>query len=992
MFLVTGLPLRADGQNPPPQPTPAYNMLENPGFEFLHEEDGGDCQNFNVFYSECCQATEGTEPQQMFWWRHTGTVLCGPDGQQELRPVLVPIYEEGTDPEANIDFVEDGVRDGEVLHLRGPLAGEKLVYRRDPEQCGCLIDRTVQFDQWETGKIYLTFWARAAYTPQLRVNFNIVYDDDSTELIARDFTSFDPYGAWTKFTTILTATADLDGPVKSIDLSLELFPRVGQSDCDPPACDEVWLDDLYLYDGLQWTQVGGDPTHVQIHPEGTLFVNQEPFVPRILHDNGLVTAPDEIKQRYKEIGPGGGGDHGMEFNTVVAHPSFAWNYPTKRHLALMLASANSWNMKLLPYLPVYPRFEPRVPTSNDLVKDWVATFNKNPGLLGWIVADEITYHKVNDVLEQGQFLEAYEEGLEDPESGEIEYFHPAFLFTADDVFADGESFGNGNCQEPTGCLRKMLNVCHILLPNIVPIRSMYDEPMEIMSAVAAWCRTAADLYNDEKDWTGDTESSYRGTVGVIQFRPEQPEGTRPPSVEEMQVMSLQHVANGSLGLMYYDNHFGYSGDPDDLWDVLDPNSRAIYDARNNGAATEIYLGMPGVRAAIEGVMERKQLNLPPYTTSRHVMYLDGADVEDTWYESSFPDKTHHDSPLLETGHPCVYNCSQNAVVRFKDFDDKVSTDAADKIERAYLVWPVKRGDDCTGAKPNCPLGSLQQFNFSRTMFMRAPGGPGAQPDTIEWRDVIAERTFTNYRDDNAGYFGGGNVLDVALCEGVAQIRAFASNDPIIKANAWHYSPRLDISRIARFWKTYNGENSTQDLNNGLHLQGFYRTRWVENNVVFASSENIESDPNLGNRFRPHLVVYTNPDPVATPSIDFPVFDEVDGGFVEVSTLRTNDPNGVEVLAINNDDVSQCVKLFVPRATANTQVQVFDVESGNQLAPLTIVQQPDCDFNSIQDSYDFCGCPPAPPGVCPPEVAECQVLGIEDDIPGLKSRIYWIPRS
>ena len=934
----------------------------------------------------------------MFWWRKTGEVLCGPDGQQEVRDMLVPIYAEGIDVDANIDYVEDGVRESEVLHLRDPLAGETLIYRRDPEQCGCLLNRFVTFDQWETASIILRFWARAANTPQLRVSFNILYTDTSTELITRDFTSFDPYGEWTKFTTVLSAATDLDGPVQSIDLSFELYPRAGQSDCDPPVCDEVWLDDLYLYDNLQWTQVGGEPTHVQIHPEGALFVNQEPFVPRILHDNAHLTSPTEIKQRYKEIGPGGGGDHGMEFNTVVAHSSFAWNYPTKRHLALMLAAANSWDMKLIAYLPVYPRFEPRVPTSNDLVEDWVSTFNEDPGLLGWIVADEITYHKITNVLDpQGPdaepFLEAYEKGLEDPDSGQIEYFHPAFLFTADDAFADGESFGNGACLEPTGCLREMLDVCHILLPNIFPILNINDEPMEIMSAVAAWSRTAVDLYNDEKDWTGDTESSYRGTVGVIQFRPYRPTGTRPPSVGELKVMSLQHVANGSLGLMYYDNHFAYSGAPDDLWDVLDPDSRLVYDGRCDGAATAIYEQMPDVHAAVERVMERKQLNLPPHTASRHVLYLDGVDVEDTFVSTANQSHQYHDWDQMEVAQSCSENCNNISFLKFVDFHAKIPADDPDKIERAHLVLPIRKADDCSGNLSPCPLGLSQPLLFSRTMVMRIPGGSGiaASDTSVSWWQTMS---YLNYRTTNVGYNKFEKwVLDIEYPQGVGWVRTFAANDPIIKSYAYHYSARVGISNMARFWATYNGSNNTRDLNNGLQLQGFPRTRYWERNVVFLTSEHSAPDP-IGQGMRPHIVLYTTPEAVQHPSLDVPYYDEVNGGYVDTAPVRMNDPAGFELLAINNDDAAQCVKLFVPGSHLWAEAYSFNVVTGEPVDTFIVEEQLHCNFDSIQTPYDYCDCPPPGPGACAlHEPDECsQRLGFEDDLPAHTARLYWIPRS
>ncbi|MAE70031.1 MAG: hypothetical protein CME06_06135 [Gemmatimonadetes bacterium] len=611
------------------QPVPEINLLENPGFETKINPN-----NLSSMFGCGTALPPGEHVVQ--WW---GVEIENSDFN------YYGVMEPGADPQRQIEFATEA-GGNTVAHFKwgAPVDEYFLTYRRSPTSCTYLQNQSISIDQWEKEDIHIRFRAKGTPGEQLTVTAllsNVRFLDfaqDDLDEVVDPRTDVALAAAWTDHEIVIDK-ATLPWAIRSMSIRFALE--------NPSA--QAALDDVEIVDELLWITQSGEANDVEIHPDGQLRVNGEPYALSTLDDKAQPSSLQGLKDRYQKIGFG---EEGLEFNTVIFNPEHANSYPTKRHALLALDAAQSAGMKVILWLPNYPATDPGTPLPlvPGLTEEWVNAFNDHPAFLGWSYGDELAPSQVelaNDPIhwDDKSLLRLYEE-IDALDTA----FQPIFAYTSGIMFEDfnhpvggAPQWANSDlCKDdrPYGCLRAMLEMTHIVMPNYHPIRASGSEPEDVIGMLSQWCWSAAYHHYVEKIISpeGVSPTDARAVLPVVQFRPYHCSAARPAWGYQVRAMAAQAVASHGIGYIAHDNAALVDGFPDGdcddhvppaqtwIWDILDEENRALWQAYYNGTdhATDILDQFPDVNRTAENIAERRFDGLPAFNTLPPKIVLHGA--------------------------------------------------------------------------------------------------------------------------------------------------------------------------------------------------------------------------------------------------------------------------------------------------------------------------------------------------------------------------------
>ncbi len=894
-------------------PFPRINFLENPGFEVLYVPDEG---VFNGTW--CMQLPEGQPPAQrvVHWWGNEGSSDGGFD--------YYAIREQGTATE-QIEFESDSLQ-GIVTHFRWPesMDDHYLIYRRSATACSTssYLSHGIYPGQWQPADFELRFKAKGSAGSTLKIRTavdgnikvgTLAADWDSILVRTKALTE-----SWNEYTITMPNSSV---SVKTVDL------RFALDDVDNPPGAEAWLDDIDLNDELKWIASEGEAAAVEIHPEGQLVVDGEPFLLRGAQDSHswFVEAEplDTLRSRCQTLGFGPGG---MEFNTLLKPPSSFNMYATKREARLILDAAHTADMKVILWLPLFPAIaEPHnntsLPLVPGLVEDWVENFNDHPALLGWSYGDEKPQGQIGTAVDH-HVLENY-----DAIPAVQARFRPLFLFTGDYPFEDVPSNPG-----PSGHLEEMFKAAHILMPNHHPIRFSTDDPGDAVPLLSQWCWSKAmHTYGFELLYSAVPAAAIaRAVLPVVQIRPINC-NQRPPYGHEARTMGAQAATGHGVGFLAHEISLTrLEGDSCDVapWDLLDPNNRAAWDSLWSGAATGLFEAFPEINRIVEPFAEKRFAGdpslsaLPPAVVTDNAYSPDSTWLwmaEDSWINPTELENTHWMDDELQTGYTChaasAY-CSGFGRIRFLEMQG--AFDAA-RIEAAELLLtiderPLEVLDSSCSADGNC-WGDYGTYSTPMSHVSRIPGVDVAGLDSLFWADdTTGWAKFGKNDVDNvfnhAYVVGPADTLwyqDFGLQFLASGRRDYGQRESIIREPS--KSRRIvdfDLTNVVRYWAA--DTTAAQRRNNGLFIQSYSPTRRFEPHLIYESSD-ANASPSA---FNPSMLVYEVPQGETPKSLGAPfaLFYEAPPTAVRIFELAHFEDLGESWLAaINSHNSEQCLRIY-----------------------------------------------------------------------------------
>ncbi|MAE72432.1 MAG: hypothetical protein CME06_18425 [Gemmatimonadetes bacterium] len=958
------------------QPAHLLNLLENPGFDIVYTPEAG------VFEDLCGEGNYATTPHVVHWW---GTIDYG------LSLYAVLDANEGAGNQIVYEVDPFGDPDDLAIHFvrGGPMSHEYLTYRRNPESCLTGQDRLINSHQWEQKNFVVTFTAWGSVGAKLMVDA-LLYDSIGGAS-AGDPEDFSPEGLSIVLSETPTEyeweidTSTFGKAAESIEVRFGLLDEAGEED--------AWLDDVMVTDKLMWITDDGLDTHVELHPEGGMAINGQPFVVCAIDDKGPGYLPDEIQARYEPLGSGG-----MEFNTIIANPKLSNTYATKRMAQLYLDAAQAAGMKVILWLPLYPASNTNspLPFVKGLTREWVEEFNGHPALLGWSYGDEVSPGKVTTALDH-DLMGHYESIPAVQES-----FHPLFVYTSGILFEEQcvpESYDpcmvrsecenpqsplveGGNdwdchtlCREsrPYGCLRSMFDMAHVLMPNYHPIRIASDSPREYVPLLAQWAWSAA-YHHYVGEVFADPESARpRAVLPVMQFRPYRCDKPAPREYQQ-RVMTAQAAASRSIGYLAHDNapvRLEGTGCVSTEWDILDEDNRLIWDNAFDNLATDIFFAYPEINQMVRRIGEKRLMGNPSFESLPPKIVIRGGEkppsgtwsVFDNWFNGNGDSGDHQQFQDLRVGMPCANYSNGCGGVGIMKFNDVAQRFDAEKVESARLLLSLFNVELAnTGACDITYCGHPVPF----THVSRIPGR-GTSGDTLQWEAY--DPTWWGFNlADNAGHTpvfnhpdGGHDLALQFLASGAREYRIPKSvlnpyNLPG-SGGSWDSfrAEEFDVTRTLRYWAA--DTDPGQRRNNGLFLQAYAPTRGYEPQISFVSSDAM---PTL-NSLRPFIAVYERAQGEAPQKVGAPFgfFYETNAETVRVYELcHLEDAGESWILVVNGaneGDMSQCVRVYTNRHEGGASVEVLSAISGSQIAE-SVPGTPSArfiDYGAMTGSKTFC---------------------------------------
>ncbi len=920
------------------QPFPRVNFLENPGFEVVYDV------NTLVFPAGYpCHSEEGVHV--VHWWGNDGFAA-------EETFQYYPIHATGIATE-QIEFKTDGER-GNVIHFREgrDFNDYFLVYRRSASSCTHPDLQAIAIDphQWAPADFELRFHAKGNAGDLLSIRVSASGEVKHGSLAS----------GWEQTYNFTVQLGNdwqehvIEMPndqiaVKSVDLRFGL----GES-----AVGEAWLDDVNLNDAHKWITASGESTEIDIHPEGELLVDGTPFAVRAIQDRynwasptspGGSTSLEILRDRCQALGFGPGG---MEFGTLLKPPSGFNIYTTKREARLVLDAAHTAGMKVILWLPLYPeQGNDRLPWVRGLVEEWVTAFNDHPALLGWTYGDEVSPSRVEQAVDWAM-LPHYESI-----PAVQERFHPLFLYTSGFVFDEAPADWGTNtfCNDtrPAGCLSAMFDMGHVLMPNFFPLRSFADEVDEVVPLLARWCWSAATLhYVDRLAQEPSSSHIARAVLPVAQFRPNDC-ATLPPDGRDARLMAAQ--AAGSHGVGYLAQGIGMNVEnPGDCigplwWDLIDSENRLEWDAQTSDAATHLFDAYPDANRMVQRIAEKRFAGDPSPVALPPKVVLQAAPKSETetWVTGdSWFSPVQQTPPGLTTlrhGKACNFwggNCG--GFVRLS-FDDLSGAFDPARIEKAKLMLTIHELQLEPDA--NC---DIRHCGYITPMVQvaRIPQGVEAG-DSLLWNHATDWGTFAD-RDTfevfdhtyNKDQPNEEHVYDFGLQFLASHQRAYGSQPNVeLLPGRTDRIVDFDLSGVVRHW--VGDPNEDQRRNNGLFVQPHLPTLSYEPQLSFHSKRGF-SGPNAR---KPALLIYDVPEGETPKALGAPfaLFYEAPphytGGLMppsapvrgtELHHSAAAEAKESWLLAVNNDGLPQCLRIYSNRHPAAPDLQVFSATSGEQI--------------------------------------------------------------
>ena len=904
------------------QPVKPINLLENPSFDVTYVPDT------EIF--DHAQATEHV----VHWWGNNNP------GDWNY----YPLWEKGVNQDEQIEFERDpSDEDNVFIHFRKPEpinSGNFLVYRRSPDSNPLETFQTelIYPYQWQASDVTLKFRAKGDAGLELTVSLSlystVVHADEvfhQPDQNAENTTvvvTLSP--TWTEHTIEVPSSF----PVKSIDLRFGFYESDANDDDPFP---EAWIDDVRLHDDLLWVAPTAEAKAVTIHPEGQLLLGNspeelEPFPVLGVQDRyawiGKTAPLDSLRDRCQALGA-----NGAEFNTLLKPPSGLNMYRTKREAYLVLDAALAAGMKAILWLPLYPPIPEEhkqigLPLVHGLVEEWIEEFDDHPALLGWTYGDEKPEGQINTAIDHYVFT-SYEKSIYELGAK----FRPIFLFTADGPFEDASGM---NCwgSAPAGCLDKMFQIAHVLMPNYYPLRASHNDPGDVIPLLSQWSWSKAIhhygfgiLYPPppEEPWVTIT----RAVLPIMQLRPLD-RSHAPPGGDDSWVMAAQAAGGKGVGAMAVtvgiaNLEDGSNPTGPNRWDLLQPANRAAWDAAFQGQASQLFGIVPDVNRMATAIMEKRFegdpsiASLPPKVVT-HAAPKPGSGtwtVEDSWIAPEDP-VSHDNSNELKTGYTCNkvdVVCSGFSRIRFLGIEDDDIFDAA-RTEEANLLLTIQTralaGHSGLCAITNCPSYSTPMSHVSRI----------PSPDSLTW---INDEAWTDFLEEDEPP-NGVRVFSHIYKEGVPdEEQTFRDMGlQFLASGRRDYGQRagiiedesvalgrvvdFDLTNLVRYWAS---EPVDKDRNNGVLVQPYGPGRIFEPHLLYeADGSEGYAPPSV---FLPSIFVYEVPAGETPKELGAPfaLFYEAPPASVRIFELAHLASGQGEswILAVNSKAEEQCLRIY-----------------------------------------------------------------------------------